>query len=76
MTAQEVVDTLDTQTFFELLNEPFPTTSVAILDRMVQERLLIKNGDRYDLLRLGGILLARQLSDFPDLHRKAPRVVV
>tara|TARA_R110000782_G_scaffold45706_20_gene101424 strand:+ start:1926 stop:3332 length:1407 start_codon:yes stop_codon:yes gene_type:complete len=76
MTGQQVIDLLDTQTFFELLKEPFPTDSAAILDRLVRERLLIKRGDNYDLVRLGGLLLARQLEDFPDLRRKAARVVV
>jgi predicted HTH transcriptional regulator len=76
MTGQEVIDSLDTQTFFELLKEPFPTDSNAILDRLVRERLLIKHGGAYDLVRLGGLLLARQLESFPDLRRKAPRVVV
>ena len=75
MTGQELIETLDTQTFFELLKEPFPTDSNAILDRLVRERLLIKRSGSYDLVRLGGLLLARQLEDFPDLRRKAARVV-
>jgi len=76
MTGQEVIDSLDTQTFFELLKEPFPTDSGAILDRLVREQLLVRRDGRFDLLRLGGVLLARQLSDFPDIGRKASRVVV
>jgi predicted HTH transcriptional regulator len=76
MTGQEIIDSLDTQTFFELLKEPFPTDSAAILERLVRERLLVKRADRYDLVRLGGLLLARQLEDFPDLRRKSARVVV
>jgi predicted HTH transcriptional regulator len=76
MTGQEVIDALDSQTFFELLNEPFPTDSNAILDRLVRERLLIRRGAFFDLPRLGGLLLARQLPDFEDIGRKAPRVVV
>ena len=76
MTAQEVVDTLDTQSFFELRREPFPTTTGAIVDRLVREGLLLSHGDRCSVLRLGGILLARNLDDFPDLRRKRPRIVV
>ncbi len=76
MTGQEVIDSLDTQTFFELFKEPFPTDSAAILDRLVRERILVKKADKYDLVRLGGLLLARQLDDFPDLRRKTARVVV
>ncbi|MFZ4429728.1 MAG: ATP-binding protein [Phycisphaerales bacterium] len=76
MTAQEVIDSLDTQSFFELLEEPFPTTSHAILERLIRERLVIPRHDRFDLLRLGGLTLARRLADFPELRRKAPRVIV
>lgn len=76
MSGQEVIDVLDTQTFFELLEEPFPTDSAAILDRLVRERLLVQQGTSFDLVRLGALLLARKLDDFPDLSRKAPRVVV
>ncbi len=76
MTAQEVIDSLDTQGAFELLEEPFPTTSDAILERLVRERLVVRRGGRFDLLRLGGLALARRLTDFPELCRKAPRVIV
>lgn len=76
MTGQEVIESLDTQTFFELLKEPFPTDTNAILDRLVRERLVIEQSGLFDLVRLGGLLLARQLEDFPDLRRKPPRVVV
>ncbi len=76
MTGQDVIEALDTQTFFELLEEPFPTDSKAIVDRLVRERLLISKAGGFDLTRLGGLLLARKLADFADLSRKAPRVVV
>lgn len=76
MTGQEVIESLDAQTFFELLKEPFPTDSRAILDRLVRERLLIHRNGSFDLVRLGGLLLARQLAEFPELSRKAARVVV
>ncbi len=76
MTGQEVIEALDTQTFFELLEEPFPTDHDAILDRLTRERLIVERDGAYDLVRLGGLLLARQLDDFPDLRRKGPRVVV
>lgn len=33
-------------------------------------------GDKYAIRRLGALLLAKQLQDFPDISRKAPRVVV
>ena len=74
--SQQVVELLDVQTFFELLKLPFPTERQGIIDRLIQERLLDEDNGRYTLRRLGGLLLARNLKDFPDLARKAPRVVV
>jgi ATP-dependent DNA helicase RecG len=76
LTAQEVVDALDTQTFFELLKLPFPTNQDAILDKLLAERLIEKRSDGYAVCRLAALTIARRLEDFLDVVRKAPRVVV
>lgn len=74
--AQQVVELLDTQTFFELLKLPYPTERAGVLDRLLTERLIDEEGGNYAIRRIGALLLARQLTDFEDLARKAPRVVV
>lgn len=74
--AQRVVDLLDTQTYFELLKRPYPTDRAGVMDRLVQDRLVDAQGGNYTIRRLGAILLAKRLDDFPDIARKAPRVVV
>lgn len=76
LNAQQVVDLLDTQTYFELLKLPYPTERAAVLDRLAHERLIDETGRTYSIRRLGALLLAKQLDDFADLRRKAPRVVV
>lgn len=73
---QAVIDLLDTQTFFELLRQPYPTTREGVLDRLLSERLIDRETDGYAIRRLGGLLLAKRLDQFPDLARKAPRVIV
>ena len=73
---QQVIDLLDTQTFFELIKLPHPTERIGVLDRLVSERLVDEVQGRYSIRRLGALLLAKRLEDFPDLARKAPRVVV
>lgn len=73
---QAVIDLLDTQTFFELLKQPYPTTQDAVIDRLVAERLVDRGAGGYAIRRLGGLLLAKKLEQFPDLARKAPRVIV
>lgn len=73
---QQVVELLDTQTFFELLKVPYPTEQAGVLDRLVRERLVDAAGGAYAIRRLGALLIARRLEDFPDVSRKAARVVV
>lgn len=74
--AQGVVDLLDTQGFFELLKRPYPTDRSGVIDRLSQDKLIDEADGGYAIRRVGALLLAKQLDDFPDLARKAPRVVV
>jgi predicted HTH transcriptional regulator len=73
---QAVIDLLDTQAFFDLLKQPYPSTREAVIERLVAERLVDRAGDGYAIRRLGGLLLAKRLEQFPDVARKAPRVIV
>lgn len=74
--AEQVVDLLDAQTYFELQKRPLPSNRGGILDRLEQERFVRSGGGRYEISRLGALLLAKRLDDFADLRRKASRVVV
>lgn len=74
--AQQVVELLDVQTFFELLKLPYPTDRAGVVDRLLRERLIDALDGILAIRRLGALLLARRLEDFPDIARKAPRVVV
>lgn len=76
LSAQEVIDLLDTQTFFDLFKQPYPTNREGVLERFEQERLISKNGDKYAIKRICALLFAKRLADFPELERKAPRVIV
>jgi predicted HTH transcriptional regulator len=73
---QRVIDLLDTQGFFELLKLPYPTTRTGVLDKLKQERLIDEKTGSFSIRRIGGILLAKNLNNFPDLSRKAARVIV
>ncbi len=76
LSAEEIVGALDTQAFFELLKLPYPTQRTGVIERLIAERLIDEMNGAYTIRRLGGLLLAKRLGDFPDLARKAPRVVV
>jgi predicted HTH transcriptional regulator len=76
LSAQQVVELLDTQSFFDLLKLPYPTRRKGVLDRLLQERLVESEGGAYGIRRLGALLLAKRLQDFGDISRKVARVVV
>ncbi len=73
----QIVELLDTQAFFELIKLPYPTQRDGVIERLLDEKLIqpeVKGS--YSICRLGALLLAKRLSDFPDIARKAPRVIV
>lgn len=51
--AQQVVELLDTQTFFELLKLPYPTERTGVIDRLLHERLIDGIDGRYAIRRRG-----------------------
>lgn len=76
LTAERVVDLLDTQAYFTLTERPYPTTQQAVLDQLRAERLVDDGAGGYSVRRIAALLLARRLADFPDISRKAARIVV
>jgi ATP-dependent DNA helicase RecG len=76
LTVAEVLDLLDAASYFQLTQQPTPTTSEAIVARLVDDRLVIpKTASRFDLLNVGAILFAKKLSNFDRLGRKSVRIV-
>lgn len=77
LSGQDVIELLDTQTYFELRNLAYPTSQAGVLERLEQDRLIERDlTDRLTIRRLGAVLLAKRLSEFADVARKAARVVV
>ena len=74
--AQDVVQLLDTQSFFDLLRLPYPTDQSGVLSRLLDERLITRSATGFHILNIGAILLAKNLRSFPRIGRKAARVIV
>jgi len=72
----EVLKLLDYDSYFSLQEKRLPDTKSGILQMLVNEDLLKKSFDKYDILNLGAILFAKDLKYFKDLKRKAIRVIV
>jgi len=75
LSAQDVVELLDTQTFFELLKLPYPSDRTGVLDKLRSERLVEETTNGFVVSHLAAVLLAKDLRQFDDVSRKAPRVV-
>lgn len=73
---QDLVSLLDTQTYFELLGAPYPTARAGVVERLLQARLIDRVDGGFSIRRLAALLLAKRLEYFPDVARKAPRLVV
>ena len=75
VTGADVVQLIETQTYFDRVGLPYPAERRSVLERFAKERLVVDKGDRYAITNLGALLFAKNLEQFDLLHRKAPRVV-
>ena len=76
VSAQDVVQLLDTQTFFDLMGLPYPTDQAGVLARLLDERLIERSAVGFNILHIGAVLLAKNMRQFPNISRKAARVIV
>lgn len=75
--SHEVISLLDTQVYFDLLKQPYPTTQENVLERLKSDRLISAKDGQWVISNLAAILLAKKLDAFSsELARKAPRVVI
>lgn len=72
----EALRLLDYTAYFDLTGIPQPTDATGIAHYLLEEEILSKQDDSlYAITNLGAILLAKRLSDFSRISRKAIRVV-
>jgi predicted HTH transcriptional regulator len=67
---------LDYPAYFNLLEVPMPDGHTAILDALQRDQLIAPcEAGGFNITNLGAILFAKNLGDFPQLKRKAMRVI-
>ncbi|MGV3662211.1 MAG: ATP-binding protein [Prosthecobacter sp.] len=72
----QIVQLLDTQSYFDLLHLPYPANRASVLEKFESEKLIVREGGAWTISNLGGILFAKKLEQFDRLARKAPRVII
>ena len=76
VSGEDVLLRLDYPAYFDLLEAPLPDGRSAILDALRRDRLIEScEAGGFNITNLGAILFARRLGDFPQLRRKAVRVI-
>ncbi len=75
--AEDVITLLSTQTYFDLLDSPYPDTPSAVLHRLEEEGFVQGQSGKWGITNLGVILLANDINKFPqEIARKAVRFVL
>jgi ATP-dependent DNA helicase RecG len=74
--SDKVVQLLDTQSYFDLLQIPYPANRPGVIERFEGEKLIQRDGSSWKITNLGAMLFAKKLEHFDGLARKAPRVIV
>lgn len=76
VSAADVVALLDTQSIFDIfLKIPYPTRQEAVIEKLLSEKLIVRENGHYNITNLGAVLFAKDLRKFDTVARKAPRVI-
>lgn len=76
LSLDEALQQLDCTAYFDIMGIPIPTDIKGITHYMEEESIIIKQDNGlYAITNLGAILLAKRLSSFSRIERKAIRVV-
>jgi len=75
LSADEVLRLLDYKRFYELLDKNAPKATDIILSNLESYRIVIQDGDMWNITNLGAILFANDLSTFDYLNAKPVRIL-
>ncbi len=71
-----VLDLIDYPSLFQLLKQRLPDNRSSILDRLCQEKIVVRKAPNlFDITNLGAVLFAKSLREFDRLGRKALRMI-
>lgn len=76
ITADEVIKDIDYPNYFELMDLPLPDNKQAIIEKLIEENVIRKNTNQYDITNLGALLFGKNLKNFGRLSRKTIRVII
>lgn len=72
---EDVLKQIDYPAFFDMLKLPLPDNRKGIIDRLCNERILLRMSGYFSITNLGALLFAKDINSFDTLARKAVRVI-
>ncbi len=77
LSVSELLDLLDHSAYFTLTKQRTPSQTSGFVEKMIQHNLVKKasRGEKYDILNLGAILFAKDLTNFQSVMRKKIRII-
>jgi len=75
LNAVDITKYLSTETYFDLIKLPYPSTQQGVIEKFIEENLVVKNKG-YAITKLGALLFAKNLKNFESVERKSVRVIV
>ena len=76
LSSEDVLLKIDHPTYFDLLNRPLPDGRAAIVDALHNDDVIVPcDAGGWNITNLGATLFAKDIGDFPQLKRKAMRVI-
>lgn len=75
LTADEVLKLLSYPTYFDSMSLSLPSDKIGILEKLEEEKLILKENNSFHITNLGAILYSKELNKFDRLGRKSIRVI-
>jgi len=75
VTEDQVIDLLDTQSYFDLMKMPYPKSIEGVIQKFILDKLVLLDSKGLHISNLGALLFAKNLAVFDTVRRKAVRVV-
>ena len=76
LSAIDITKYLSAETYFDLLKIPQPSSLDGIIEKFLEEGIIVKEKGYYSITKLGALLFAKNLKDFEGVERKSVRVIV
>lgn len=76
LTDGEVLSHLDHAAYFRMTKQRIPTTPSSILERLVEDDLVVRDiGGQWNITNLGAVLFGHNLAQFERISRKTVRII-